>query len=82
MLKKGRIRLNESDFRHASGCPRDVWGVFDTWAKVWCPRRGSMAEMQAHAAKINGQIRVNRGPALERYVATELPPNSDQKQER
>jgi len=33
--------------------PAEVWGVFDTWERRWCPRRGTEAEMGAHAVKLN-----------------------------
>jgi hypothetical protein len=29
------------------------WGVFDTWQRRWCPRRGTETEMGAHAVKLN-----------------------------
>ncbi|MDE2022221.1 MAG: hypothetical protein KGI71_04925 [Patescibacteria group bacterium] len=32
-----------------------TWGVFDTWQRRWCPRRGTEVEMGDHAVKLNGE---------------------------
>ena len=33
-----------------------TWGVFDTWERKWCPRRGNEEAMGRHAVRLNGAL--------------------------
>lgn len=53
-----------------------MWGVFDTWDRRWCPRRGTEEQMGAHAVKLNRDARRIVGsaePPPYRYQPLPLP---------
>lgn len=68
-----RIKELEAVLRHNP--PRDpgeadVWGVFDTWGRKWCPRRGTEEAMGRHAVQLNTKF---SGAALGVYRYQSLP---------
>ena len=50
-----------------------TWGVFDTWDRRWCPRRGTEEAMGRHAVRLNGEARREAGVSERPYRYQPLP---------
>ncbi len=50
-----------------------AWGVFDTWDRRWCHRRGTEEAMGRHAVRLNGEARREAGVSEHPYRYQPLP---------
>jgi len=48
------------------------WGVFDTWKRQWCPRRGTEDTMSEHAVRLNRKTMGAHGVTVTKNAAGEL----------
>ncbi len=81
MLTMSGVPMNAADTRAQSS-----WGVFDTWVRRWCPRRGTEEQMADHAVQLNRQAVGAHGVSIDkqgndttvyRYQPLPLPERND-----